>query len=76
MFRRRAFTHHRVGDSRFALVFGRKSDCQPVGNTNFRPDTGSLSAIADQPFGERLLPLNLNCSSTISHVGGFLEIPI
>ncbi|MDR2704586.1 MAG: hypothetical protein LBC02_02290 [Planctomycetaceae bacterium] len=31
MFRRRAFTHHRVGASRLAPVFGRKSDRKPVG---------------------------------------------
>jgi hypothetical protein len=34
-------------------VFRRKSNRKPFGNTNFRPNTGSLSAIA-QPFGERL----------------------
>jgi hypothetical protein len=45
---------HRVGDSRIASVFGWKSDSKPVGNTNCHPNTGSLSATADQPFGERL----------------------
>jgi hypothetical protein len=44
----------RVGASRLALVFGWKSDSKPVGNTNCRPNTGALSASADQPFGERL----------------------
>ncbi|MDR2705457.1 MAG: hypothetical protein LBC02_06735 [Planctomycetaceae bacterium] len=48
MFRRRVFTHHRVGDSRLAPVFGRKSDSKPVSNTNYRPNTRSLSASADR----------------------------
>ncbi|MDR2705297.1 MAG: hypothetical protein LBC02_05930, partial [Planctomycetaceae bacterium] len=40
---------HRVGDSRLAFVFGWKSNSKPVGDTNCCPNTGSLSAIADQP---------------------------
>ncbi|MDR1140672.1 MAG: hypothetical protein LBL62_03200 [Planctomycetaceae bacterium] len=44
---------HRVGDSRLASEFGRKSDNKPVDNTDCHPNTEALSANADQPFGER-----------------------
>ncbi|MDR2704481.1 MAG: hypothetical protein LBC02_01760 [Planctomycetaceae bacterium] len=44
----------RVGDSRLAFVFGRKLDSQSVGNTNCRPNTRTLSAIADQPWVKAL----------------------
>ncbi|MDR0336147.1 MAG: hypothetical protein LBI18_03555 [Planctomycetaceae bacterium] len=53
MFRRRVFTHHHVGDSRLASVFGRQfvlpsgleSDCQP--------NTHSSRLSPTRPFGER-----------------------
>ncbi|MDR0704141.1 MAG: hypothetical protein LBF88_04055, partial [Planctomycetaceae bacterium] len=41
---------HRLGDSRLASVFGRKSENQTAGNTNCRPYIRSLSAIADATF--------------------------
>ncbi|MDR2706114.1 MAG: hypothetical protein LBC02_10080 [Planctomycetaceae bacterium] len=45
---------YKQGDSRLAPVCGRKSDSQPVGNTNCHPNTGTLSVSTDQSLVKAL----------------------
>ncbi|MDR2706198.1 MAG: hypothetical protein LBC02_10500 [Planctomycetaceae bacterium] len=63
MFRQRAFTRHRVGDSRLAPVFGGKSEATPIavrtlGHCRLAPT--DLSAKGRLPDAKGRLPIKLN----------------
>ncbi|MDR0337314.1 MAG: hypothetical protein LBI18_09510 [Planctomycetaceae bacterium] len=50
MFRRRAFTHHHVGDSRLTLVFGQQFVLPSCLEFNCQPNTRASCLTATQPW--------------------------
>ncbi|MDR0337686.1 MAG: hypothetical protein LBI18_11405 [Planctomycetaceae bacterium] len=73
MFRRRVFTHHHIGESRLAPVYGRQLNSKPLGNTNCRPKTGSELPCGNATFRRKVAhlvpsPIIRNTTQTV-HCG-------